>query len=100
MKPCDEEALVAGLRALREKTAGESAPASVESALVAEFRLLRAQREPKSRRRPLLWIGLAAAAALLIAVALVNRRPEPVVVVHAPAPPKLVETVAPRVSAP
>ena len=93
MKPCDEEALLAGLRALREKTADEKPPASVEIALLAEFRLPRMQNKQKSPRRPLLWVGLAAAAALLIAVAVSNRQPEPVVVVKTPETPKHVETV-------
>lgn len=97
MKPGDEEALLAGLRALREKTAGERPPASVETALVGEFR----RRQPAARRAPWLWFGLAAAAAVvLIAVALTARQPEPVVVVKAPASPKPVEAAVEHVAAP
>jgi hypothetical protein len=88
MKPGDEEALLAGLRALREKTAGNGPPASVEVALVTEFRRGQLRNEPNFRRKPFVWLGLAAAAAVLIAVAVANRQPGPVVVVHTEMPPK------------
>ncbi len=85
MKPGDEEALLAGLRALREKTAETGAPASVETLLLTEFRRRQLRNEPNSRRKAFLWIGLAAAAALvLVAVALADHQPTAVVKVQAP----------------
>ncbi len=82
MKPSDEEALLAGLRALREKTVEDVPPASVEAVLLTEFR-----RRQTRRRMPFLWIGLAAAAAVLVAVAVDNHHPIPEV----PAPPVVVQ---------
>ena len=102
MKPSDEEVLLAGLRALREKTAKEGPPASVETALLTEFRRRQLRNEPNFRRKPLLWLGLAAAAAVvLIAVAVAVRQPAPPVVVHTEiAPPAPVVTAKERAPEP
>jgi hypothetical protein len=100
MKPADEEALLAGLRALRESVADKTAPASVETALRAEFRKAGLRNKTKFGRKPLVWIGLAAAAAVMFAV-LVTRLQERTVVLtevltEAPRPP-MVNQVAPPV---
>lgn len=63
------------LRALAEEGSARRAPERVEAALLAEFRRRRAQRQTH-------WAGLAAAAALLLAVSLATLRPG-----RLPAPP-------------
>jgi hypothetical protein len=93
MKPSDEEALLAGLRALREKVSEDGPPASVEAALVSAFRRRELRNKANSRRKPLLWLGLAAAATVLIAV-VVNRQDPPVV--QTKVPPKPTVTAAAR----
>jgi heme exporter protein D len=74
MKPADEEALLAGLRTLRESVADKTAPASVETALRAEFRKAGLRNKTKFGRKPLVWIGLAAAAAVVLAVLVTSLR--------------------------
>jgi hypothetical protein len=92
MRPSDEDALLAGLRALREKVAGDAPPVSVRTALVAEFRRRQSRNEANLRRKPLLWMSLAAAAALLIVILATHRQTPPVI--RTEAPPKPVVTVA------
>jgi hypothetical protein len=99
MRPSDENALLAGLRALREKVAEDGPPASLESALVAEFRGRQLRNEANRRRKPLLWMSLAAAAALLITIVATHRQTLPPVI-RTEAPPNPVVTVAERAPEP
>ena len=85
MKPADEEALLAGLRALRESVADKTAPASVETTLRAEFRKAVLRNKTKFGRKPLVWIGLAAAAVLL-AVLVTTLQERAVVLTEVPRP--------------
>ncbi|MEO8131010.1 MAG: hypothetical protein ABJF23_30905 [Bryobacteraceae bacterium] len=88
MKPGDEEALLAGLRVLREKSAGEGPPASLETALLTEFRRRRVRKESGLARQPLIWLGLAAAAVMIVVAVSSRPQPQPAIAVHAPiAPP-------------
>lgn len=83
MKATDEEALMAGLRALREKAAVDGPPESLEAALLTEFRRRQLRNEPKLRRNPFLWWGLATAAmAVLVAFGVASRPPVQVVQVQ------------------
>jgi hypothetical protein len=96
MKPSDEEKLLAGLKALRDKTAGEGPSSSIEAALLGEFRRRRLRKEAKFVRKPWVWVGLAATAAAALFAVLPTTRPEPRHVAKAdigPALPPAVKTV-------
>jgi hypothetical protein len=71
------------LRALRESAATETPSASLESALLGEFR--RHHRQ-KGRRRIWIGIGIGVAASLLIVMALKPERPPVAIKTPAPAP--------------